>query len=62
MTTDDRTEYNLAAIRDQLLALHTAESFRQVFLYTQNAQLRAVQHELAPGDGLGAMVEKAITF
>lgn len=51
----------LAVIRDLLLAAFTADDLRRLFLYSAGP-LHAVGDRFAPGDGLEAMVEKAVTY
>jgi hypothetical protein len=45
-----------------LLAAFTAEDFRRLFLYSSNVELRPLIQEFSPGDGLAAMVDRAIIF
>jgi hypothetical protein len=54
--------YDLAAVRDLLLAAFTARELRQLFLYTGNAELRALSREFSPHDGLTAMVDRTVEF
>jgi formylglycine-generating enzyme required for sulfatase activity len=58
--TDETPTYNLAAVRDLLLAAFTADDLRRLFLYTESAALKRVADEFGPNDGLAALVEKAI--
>ncbi len=58
----DAGRYNIAAIRDLLLAAFTAQDLRRLFLYTANADLRPLTAEFSPNDGLAAMVDKTIEF
>ena len=53
---------DLSAVRDLLLDAFTAADLRRLVLYTGNAELRPLGQEFADGDGLAAMVEKAIRF
>ena len=54
--------YDLAAVRDLLLAAFTAEDLRRLFLYTSNTELRPLTEEFSPADGLAAMVDRVIQF
>ena len=54
--------YNIAAVRDLLLAGFTGGDLRRLVLYTSRPDLKPLLHEFGSGDGLSAMVEKAITF
>lgn len=58
----DAGGYDLAAVRDLLLAAFSADDLRRLFLYTANAQLRSTIREFGPHDGQTDMVEKAIQF
>jgi hypothetical protein len=53
---------DLSAVRDLLLDAFAAADLRRLVLYTGNAELRRLGQEFADGDGLTAMVEKAIRF
>ena len=59
---DDMQSYELAAIRDMLLAALTTDDLRRLVLYTSRPALKPLIHELSPGDGLAAMTEKTITY
>ena len=54
------SDYNLAAVRDLLLAAFTAADLRRLFLYSGNAELQPLTRQFSDGDGLEAMVEKTI--
>ena len=54
--------YDLAAVRDLLLAAFTAEELRSLFLYTSSAGLRPLTREFSPTDGMAAMVDRVIEF
>lgn len=58
----DSGGYDLAAVRDLLLAAFSAEDLRRLFLYTARAELRPALHTFSPRDGLAEMAEKAIEF
>ncbi len=58
----DPQSYNMAVVRDLLLAAFTPENLRRLFLYTDQAALRPLTQEFAPADGLAAMVDKAIIY
>jgi len=61
-TAPDTCGYDLATVRDLLLAAFTAPDLRRLFLYTANGGLRPLTQEFSPNDGLAAMVEKTIEF
>jgi predicted MPP superfamily phosphohydrolase len=54
--------YDLAAVRDLLLAAFTAPTLRRLFLYTGNTELGALSQEFSPTDGLTAMVDRTVEF
>jgi tetratricopeptide (TPR) repeat protein len=54
--------YDLAAVRNLLLAAFDAVDFRRLFLYTADDRLRPLVHEFSPGDGLADMVDEAVEF
>jgi hypothetical protein len=58
----DTRSYDLAAVRDLLLAAFTAPDLRRLFLYTANAELRPLAQAFSPNDGLVAMVDRVIEF
>jgi hypothetical protein len=58
----DTGGYDLAAVRDLLLAAFTAPDLRRLFLYTDNGGLRPLTQEFSPNDGLTAMVDRTIEF
>jgi formylglycine-generating enzyme required for sulfatase activity len=60
--SNDVGPYNLAAIRDLLLAAFTSDDLRRLFLYTEDRALRRVGDEFSPGDGLETMVAKTLTY
>jgi tetratricopeptide (TPR) repeat protein len=53
---------NLAELRDFLLRKFTAETFRHLFLYIADPDLRSIRQEFAPADGLTALVAKALEY
>jgi hypothetical protein len=61
-TPPDSGGYDLAAVRDLLLAAFTAPDLRRLFLYTSNGGLRPLLREFSPNDGPAAMVERTIEF
>ena len=58
----DAGGWDLAAVRDLLLAAFTAEDLRRLSLYTSNAHLRPLSQAFSPNDGLATMVDRTITF
>jgi hypothetical protein len=58
----DAGGYDLAAVRDLLLAAFSADELRRLFVYTSIADLRPAILEFGPNDGLAAMAEKAVQF
>ena len=58
----DTRDYDLAAVRDLLLAAFTASDLRRLFLYTANTELRPLAQQFSPNDGLVAMVDRVIEF
>lgn len=54
--------YNLAAVREMLLAAFSAEDFRRLFLYTSDPDLRPLRHEFGARDGLAALADTAIDY
>jgi hypothetical protein len=61
MLTDPQS-YDLAVIRNLLLAAFTADDLRRLVLYTSSSALRPLIHEFSSGDGLTTMVEKTTTY
>jgi hypothetical protein len=61
MLTDPQS-YDLAVIRDLLLAAFTADDLRRLVLYTSRSPLKPLIHQFSSGDGLAAMVEKTTTY
>jgi hypothetical protein len=61
-TPSDTRSYDLAALRDLLLAAFAAPDLRRLFLYTANTELRPLAQEFSPSDGLVAMVDRVIEF
>lgn len=59
---NDPPSYDTAAVRDLLLAAFTADDLRRLIVYTSKPALRPLVHEFSAGDGLMAMIEKAITY
>ncbi|NLF14019.1 MAG: hypothetical protein GX597_19735 [Anaerolineaceae bacterium] len=60
--TEERPVYNLAAIRDLLLAAFTAEELRRLIFYTSRPALKPLVQRFGPNDGLLAMVETTTSF
>lgn len=60
--SNDTQAYDLAVVRDLLLAAFTADDLRRVILYTSLPALKPLIHQFSAGDGLAAMVEKTTTF
>ena len=58
----DTRDYDLAAVRDLLLAAFTASDLRRLFLYTANAELRPLAQAFSPHDGLVEMVDRVLEF
>jgi len=56
----DTGGYDLAVVRDLLLAAFTAPDLRRLVLYTSNKDLRSLVQEFSPSDGLASMVDKTI--
>lgn len=50
----------IGAMRELLVAGFTAEDFKRLFLFSSQPDLRGVQNEFSPSDGLAAMVDKAL--
>ena len=59
---NDTQSYNIASVRDLLLAAFTADDLRRLMLYTSKPVLRPLVDELSPDDGLATMIEKGITY
>lgn len=57
-----RQSYDLAVVRELLLAAFTAADLRRVFLYTSHADLRSLGQQFSPGDGLADMADKTIQY
>jgi len=60
--TEERPSYNLAAVRDLLLAAFTAEDLRRLIFYTSRPALKPLVQRFGPNDGLLAMVETTTSF
>jgi hypothetical protein len=58
----DTDGYDLAVVRDLLLAAFTASGFRRLFLYTANPDLRSLSQKFGDSDGLTVMVDKTLRF
>lgn len=55
-------DYDIAAVRELLLAAFTAPDLRRLFLYTSNPELRPLTLEFSDHDGLATLVDKTITY
>ena len=60
--SEERPVYNLAVIRDLLLAAFTAEELRWLIFYTSRPALKPLVQRFGPNDGLLAMVETTTSF
>jgi hypothetical protein len=56
------SDYNLAVIRDLLIEAFDAESFRQLFYFSDNPKLKPVYKLFSPSDNLPLMAERAIAY
>ncbi len=56
------SEFDLAVVRDLLLAAFTASDLRRLSLYASNAELRPLVQEFGTSDGLSAMADKTVEF
>lgn len=54
--------YDMAVIRDLLLAAFTVNELRRLVLYTSRPALKRLVNEFSSSDGLADMVEKTTTF
>jgi hypothetical protein len=52
----------VAVVRELLLAAFTTDTLRRLFFYTSQPELRPIGNEFSSGDGLEAMVEKALIY
>jgi hypothetical protein len=62
LAPSDTRDYDLAAVRDLLLAAFSAPDLRRLFLYTANAELRPLAQQFSPSDGLADMVDRVTEF
>jgi len=60
--TGHAQEYNVAKIRELLLAAFTAEDLRRIFVDTSHSELRLLVTRLGPNDNLATMVDRVIDF
>jgi formylglycine-generating enzyme required for sulfatase activity len=62
MASKDAQQYNMATIRQLLLAAFTPEELDRLFRFSADPQLQNVAQEFSPGDGLTMMADKAISY
>ena len=60
--TDPAESYDLSAVRKLLLTAFNAQELREIFYFAERSELRPVRHEFADGEGLPAMVYKAVSY